>query len=59
MLTVRSEIGPYQKATQRFYRDASHWAKAPFVRKKRIVPPHCFSFLGWHEHKDKDEFEHD
>jgi hypothetical protein len=53
MLTVRSEIGP----TLRFCREASHWAKAPSVGKKRLCLPNRFSFLGRHE--DDDEHEHE
>jgi hypothetical protein len=50
MLTVRSEIGPLPKATQRFYREASHSAKALSVRKKRLPLP--IAFHSWGYHKD-------
>jgi hypothetical protein len=55
MLTVRSEIGPYQKPPRDFYREASHAAKAPSVGKKRLGLPTAFHSWGGPE----DDDEHD
>jgi hypothetical protein len=54
MLTVRSEIGPYQKPPGDLQR-SPHLAKAPSVRKKRFrLPTAVHSWAHWaHEHDDE------